>query len=143
MARKKKPQITIENLHIDDFASEGKCVTRHNDKVIFVQNAAPGDVVDIQITRDKKSYAEGKAVKFHKRSEKRIEPFCSHYGACGGCKWQHLSYEAQTRFKQKTVLDALERLGHVNVSGAEPILGSAETQYYRNKLEFTFRTNVG
>lgn len=138
MARKKKPQITIENLHIDDFASEGKCVTRHDDKVIFVQNAAPGDIVDVLITRDKKSYAEGRAVKFHELSDKRVDPFCEHYGVCGGCKWQHINYEEQLFYKQKQVKDQLERIGGLEFPEIRPIVRSEKTKYYRNKLEYTF-----
>lgn len=128
----------LENITVIDIAEQGKGVGKHQDLVLFIEKAVPGDVVDVQVTRVKKNLAEAKITAFKKHSADRTEPFCAHFGTCGGCKWQHLSYEAQTRFKQKTVLDALERLGHVDISGAEPILGSAETQYYRNKLEFTF-----
>lgn len=128
----------LENIEIIDIAEEGKGVGKHQDLVIFVEKAVPGDVVDIQIHRLKKNLAEAKITAFKKHSPDRVEPFCPHFGTCGGCKWQHLSYEAQLKYKQKTVLNALERLGKVDVSGAEPILGSAATTYYRNKLEFTF-----
>jgi len=128
----------LKNIEVIDIAEEGKGVGKHQDLVIFIEKAVPGDVVDIQITRLKKNLAEAKITSFVKHSPDRVEPFCSHFGTCGGCKWQHLSYEAQLRYKQKTVLNALERLGKVDVKDAEPILGSSETQYYRNKLEFTF-----
>ncbi|MFM6977007.1 MAG: 23S rRNA (uracil(1939)-C(5))-methyltransferase RlmD [Sphingobacteriaceae bacterium] len=128
----------LENIAVIDIAEQGKGVGKHQDLVIFIEKAVPGDVVNVQITRIKKNLAEAKITEFIQRSANRAEPFCEHFGTCGGCKWQHLSYESQTRFKQKTVLDALQRLGQVDVSKAEPILGSAQTQYYRNKLEFTF-----
>ena len=94
MARKKQ-QITLENIRIENGAAEGKCIARHNEQVIFVEGVAPGDVVDIRITRRKKSFMEGYAINFHEYSKSRVEPFCSHYGLCGGCKWQHISYEEQ------------------------------------------------
>jgi 23S rRNA (uracil1939-C5)-methyltransferase len=128
----------LKNIEVIDIAEEGKGVGKHQDLVIFIEKAVPGDVVDIQIYRLKKNLAEARITDFVKHSPDRVEPFCSHFGICGGCKWQHLSYEAQLRYKQKNVLNALERLGKVDVKNAEPILGSAETQYYRNKLEFTF-----
>lgn len=128
----------LENIEIIDIAEEGKGVGKHEDLVVFVEKAVPGDVVDIQIHRLKKNLAEAKITRFVLQSPDRIAPFCSHFGTCGGCKWQHLSYEAQLKYKQKSVLNALERLGKVDVSGAEPILGSEQTEYYRNKLEFTF-----
>lgn len=128
----------LENIEIIDIAEEGKGVGKHEDLVVFVEKAVPGDVVDIQIHRLKKNLAEAKITRFVLQSPDRIAAFCSHFGTCGGCKWQHLSYEAQLKYKQKSVLNALERLGKVDVSGAEPILGSEQTEYYRNKLEFTF-----
>lgn len=137
MARRKK-NFTIENVHIEDFAAEGKCVARHNEKVVFVQNAAPGDVVDILVTRDKKSYSEGRATKFHELSDKRAEPFCSHYGVCGGCKWQHIEYDHQLFYKEKQVKEQLTRIGDLQFPEVKPIVGSEETKYYRNKLEYTF-----
>ena len=128
----------LKNIEVIDIAEEGKGVGKHQDLVIFIEKAVPGDVVDIQLTRLKKNLAEAKITQFVQQSPDRIEPFCTHFGTCGGCKWQHLSYEAQLRYKQKAVLNALERLGKVDVKDSESILGSAETQYYRNKLEFTF-----
>jgi len=128
----------LEQIEIIDIAEEGKGVGKYQDLVIFVEKTVPGDVVNIQIHRLKKNLAEAKITAFVKHSPDRTEPFCAHFGTCGGCKWQHLSPEAQLRYKQKTVLSALERLGKVDIAGAEPILGSEKTQYYRNKLEFTF-----
>ena len=106
--------------------------------VVFVPFVAPGDVVDIQLTRKKNSYAEGKPVYFHEYSAKRAEPFCEHFGVCGGCKWQHLPYEEQLYYKQKQVYDNLTRIGKVEMEEKLPILGSERTTFYRNKLEFTF-----
>ncbi len=106
--------------------------------VIFIPYVAPGDVVDVQLTKKKHSYAEGFAVRFQKYSDLRIEPFCEHFGTCGGCKWQHLPYEEQLRFKQKQVVDNLTRIGKIDIGEVKPILGSENIQFYRNKLEFTF-----
>ena len=123
---------------ITDVAAEGKAIARVNEMVVFVPFVAPGDVVDIQLTRKKHSYAEGKAIHFHEYAEKRAVPFCEHFGVCGGCKWQHLPYEEQLKYKQKQVVDNLTRIGKVPLGEVLPILGSARTQFYRNKLEFTF-----
>ena len=128
----------MEKVTITDVAAEGKAIARVNDLVIFVPFVAPGDVVDIQLTRKKNSYAEGKAIRFHEYSDKRAEPFCEHFGVCGGCKWQHLRYEEQLRYKQKQVYDNLARIGKVEIEEKLPILGSEHTTFYRNKLEFTF-----
>lgn len=138
MARKKKQLPLLENITITDVAAEGKAIAKVNDLVVFIPFVAPGDVVDIQLTRKKHNYAEGKAVHFHKYAEERAEPFCEHFGICGGCKWQHLPYEAQLRYKQKQVLDNLTRIGKIPLEGIQPILGSQNTTFYRNKLEFTF-----
>ena len=109
-----------------------------NELVIFVPYVVPGDVVDLQVKRKKNHYAEAVAVKFHEKSPLRTEPFCSHFGVCGGCKWQCLSYEEQLKYKQKQVFDNLTRIGKVELPGFRPILGSEKTRFYRNKLEFTF-----
>ena len=138
MARKKKQLPLLEKVTITDVAAEGKAIARVNEMVVFVPFVAPGDVVDIQLTRKKHSYAEGKAVHFHEYAEKRAVPFCEHFGVCGGCKWQHLPYEEQLKYKQKQVVDNLTRIGKVPLGEVLPILGSARTQFYRNKLEFTF-----
>lgn len=138
MARKRKPLPLLEGVTITDVAAEGKALARVNDMVVFVPYVAPGDVVDIQLTRKKHSYAEGKAVAFHQYAEERAVPFCEHFGVCGGCKWQHLPYEAQLRYKHKQVIDNLTRIGKIEMEEILPILGSEHTQFYRNKLEFTF-----
>lgn len=118
--------------------AEGKCLARHNNMVIFVAGAAPGDVVDLRITRKKKKFYEAEPVHFHELSELRVQPFCEHFGTCGGCKWQHIGYDTQLHFKQKQVKDNLERIGKVPLPEFDPILGSEKTRYYRNKLEYTF-----
>ena len=128
----------LEQITITDVAAEGKALARVNDMVVFVPYVAPGDVVDLQVKRKKHSYAEAVAVKFHEYSPLRSEPFCKHFGVCGGCKWQCLKYEDQIRFKQKQVTDNLVRIGKVELPEISPILGSELTERYRNKLEFTF-----
>ena len=138
MARNKKQLPLLEKVTITDVAAEGKAIARVNEKVVFVPFVAPGDVVDIQLTRKKNSYAEGKAVYFHEYSPERAVPFCEHFGVCGGCKWQHLPYEAQLKYKHKQVIDNLTRIGKIEMEEILPILGSERTTFYRNKLEFTF-----
>ena len=138
MARKKKELPLLEQVTITDVAAEGKALARVNDMVVFVPYVVPGDVVDLQIKRKKHSYAEAVAVKFHEYSPLRSEPFCKHFGVCGGCKWQCLSYDEQIRYKQKQVTDNLVRIGKVELPEISPILGSELTERYRNKLEFTF-----
>ena len=128
----------LENILITDVAAEGKALARVNELVVFVPYVVPGDVVDLQVRRKKHNYAEAEAVKFHTYSEKRAMPFCEHYGVCGGCVWQILPYEEQLHYKQKQVVDALTRIGHVQLPEISPIIGSEKTQCYRNKLEFTF-----
>ena len=138
MARNKKQLPLLEQVTITDVAAEGKAIARVNDLVVFVPFVAPGDVVDIQLTRKKHSYAEGKAVRFHSYAPERAVPFCEHFGVCGGCKWQHLPYETQLRYKQKQVVDNLTRIGKVEIGELLPIKGARHTTFYRNKLEFTF-----
>lgn len=138
MARKKKELPLLEKVTITDVAAEGKAVAKVNELVIFVPYVVPGDVVDLQVKRKKSHYAEAVAVKFHEKSPLRTEPFCSHFGVCGGCKWQCLSYEEQLKYKQKQVFDNLTRIGKVELPEFRPILGSEKTRFYRNKLEFTF-----
>lgn len=138
MSRKKKELPILEQIEITDVAAEGKALTRVDDYVVFVPFVVPGDVVDLKITRKKHKYAEAVAVGFHKYSEKRAQPFCPHFGVCGGCKWQCLQYEEQIRYKQKQVMDNLERIGKVELPPCKPILGSQKTTEYRNKLEFGF-----
>lgn len=128
----------MEQVTITDVAAEGKALARVNDMVVFVPYVVPGDVVDLQVKRKKHSYAEAVAVKFHEYSPLRSEPFCKHFGVCGGCKWQCLKYEEQLRYKQKQVTDNLTRIGKIELPEISPILGSEQTREYRNKLEFTF-----
>lgn len=138
VARKKKELPLLEKVTITDVAAEGKALAKVNDLVVFVPYVVPGDVVDLQVKRKKNHYAEAVAVKFHEKSPMRAEPFCQHYGVCGGCKWQCLSYEDQIKYKQKQVFDNLTRIGKVELPEFRPILGSEKTKFYRNKLEFTF-----
>lgn len=138
MSRKKKELPLLEKVLITDVAAEGKALARVNDLVVFVPYVVPGDVVDLQVKRKKHSYAEAVAVKFHEYSSKRAVPFCQHYGVCGGCKWQVLPYDEQIKYKQKQIVDNLTRIGKVELPEITPILGSAKTEFYRNKLEFTF-----
>ncbi|AHM62271.1 TrmA family RNA methyltransferase [Flammeovirgaceae bacterium 311] len=137
MARLKKNQV-LEKLEIATVAAEGKCVARYEGQVIFVPNVAPGDVVDIRIIRDKKSYAEGIPVQFHSYSKLRQQPFCQHFDYCGGCKWQHLTYESQLQFKRQQVVDNLQRIGKISLPEVRPTIGSEKISMYRNKLEYTF-----
>jgi 23S rRNA (uracil1939-C5)-methyltransferase len=134
----KKPLPILEKILITGVASEGKAIAKYNDWVLFIPFVVPGDVVDIQLTRRKNSYAEGRAVFFHEYSQLRTEAFCKHYGTCGGCKWQILPYPEQIRYKQQQVTDSLTRIGKVELPEITPILGSEKVQFYRNKLEYTF-----
>lgn len=138
VTRKKKELPLLEKVTISDVAAEGKALAKVNDLVVFVPYVVPGDVVDLQVKRKKNHYAEAVAVKFYEKSPLRVEPFCQHYGVCGGCKWQCLSYEEQIKYKQKQVFDNLTRIGKIELPEFMPILGSKKTVFYRNKLEFTF-----
>jgi len=140
MSRNRKAgTVTIlPNLRIIDIAEEGKGVGKAEELVVFVDKAVPGDVADVRIMKKKKNLAEAVIETLHTSSELRTDPFCQHFGVCGGCKWQHMQYDAQLTFKYKNVEAALQRLGKVDTSSMEPILGSAENKYYRNKLEYTF-----
>ena len=128
----------MEKVTITDVAAEGKAIAKVDDLVIFVPYVVPGDIVDLQIKRKKHHYAEAEAVKFHTYSPVRAIPFCQHYGICGGCKWQILPYAEQIKYKQKQVTDNLTRIGKIELPEISPILGSQKTEFYRNKLEFTF-----
>jgi len=136
LGRKKLP--LIEKIEITDIGARGKAIARIDNFVTFVSNALPGDVVDLQITRRKKSFQEGRVVKFHEYSTRRTEPFCQHFGQCGGCRWQDLKYADQLHYKQQEVTDNLERIGQMEIPPVNPISASANQKYYRNKLEFTF-----
>lgn len=136
MSRKKKSLPVLENITITDYAAEGKALARVNELVVFVPFAVPGDVVDLQVRRKKHSYCEAEIIRFIRYSERRVKPFCQHFGICGGCKWQNIPYDEQLRMKQKQVYDQLTRIGKVNLPEFNQILGSVKTQGYRNKLEF-------
>ena len=138
MSRKKVRFSVLEQVEIGPAVAEGHCIARVENRVVFVKFAAPGDVVDIQIVAKKKNYLEGRILRFHKRSERRIQPFCSHFQTCGGCKWQHLGYEDQLVFKQQQVVDAFERIAGLHDFKVLPIIGSEKTTAYRNKLDLTF-----
>lgn len=137
MARKKK-DIILENVRIESVAAEGKALAKVDGAVLFVPFAVPGDIVDVKVTKKKKNYMEGYILRLVTPSKHRIEPFCSHFGICGGCKWQPLPYPMQLQAKQQQVYDQLVRIGHLDVPEISPIVPSDETVYYRNKLEFTF-----
>lgn len=140
MSRRKSNQ-NFEKFHqveVFDIAEEGKGVSRIDDCVVFIESSVPGDIAEIEIYRKKKNFAEAKISSLIQPSKDRVEPFCSHFGVCGGCKWQHLNYDAQLHFKEKSVQNALERIGKVDAAHIEKILPSENTLYYRNKLEYTF-----
>ena len=138
MARKKANYPLLEGLEITALAAEGKAMGHWNDVVVFVPMTVPGDVVDVQIRCKRRRYMEGFVVRYVRKSAQRAEPFCEHFGVCGGCKWQILPYAQQLKYKQQQVADQLSRIGHLELPGIMPILGSEKTRYYRNKLEFTF-----
>ncbi len=141
MGRKKKNYI-FENVEVIDAGARGKSVAKAPDgRVIFLTNAIPGDVVDIQTGRKRKAYFEGSAIKFHKYSDRRATPKCTHFEHCGGCKWQHMKYEDQLHFKEKEVVQNLQRIGHLELENISPILGCEEAYFYRNKMEFSFSSN--
>ena len=138
MKPNKKKLPILENVEIVDAGAEGQSIARVNEMVVFVSGAVPGDVVDVQLTRKKNRFAEGKAINILKPSAKRTVPHCQHFGVCGGCKWQNMSYEWQLHYKQKQVSDNLTRIGKIELPPILPIIGSKEQYYYRNKLEFSF-----
>jgi len=138
LGRKKYKKKIIENVEIIDVVAEGKCLAKQDDMVIFVTGVIPGDIVDVLINKKKPNYLEGRPLKFHKYSKKRIDAFCKHFGICGGCKWQNLPYELQTKYKQKQVSDNFAHLGKFIFPDVMPILKSPKTINYRNKLEYTF-----
>ena len=141
MSRKKK-KAPLHNILIEAYAAEGKSIARLDEgKVLFVDNVIPGDVVDVAIIKDKKSWAQGKTLRLVTPSPQRIEPFCQHFGVCGGCKWQMLPYSQQLIYKQQQVADQLSRIGHVELPELQTIMGSPHERLYRNKLEFTFSTH--
>lgn len=138
MARKNKVLPILENIEITGIAAEGKAIARVNDIVVFVSQVVPGDVVDLQVTKKKSHFMEARVIAFRSYSPTRVESKCRHFGICGGCKWQMLPYEEQLNFKQQQVVDHLTRIGKIELPDISPIIGSAKTEFYRNKLEFTF-----
>ena len=139
MSRKITKKQIFEHIEVLDAGAKGKTIAKAPDgKVIFLPNAVPGDIVDIQTFKKRKAYYEGKAVAFHKLSDKRTTPVCEHFGVCGGCKWQDMAYEYQLYYKQKEVTNNLTRIGHVQLPEVTPILGCKNPYFYRNKMEFSF-----
>ncbi len=134
----KKKNIVLENLLVTGYAAEGKCLAKHEGKVIFMENAVPGDIVTVRLIKNKKDWAVGQVLKITGFSQERIEPFCPHFGICGGCQWQMLPYAKQLEYKQDQVVQSLRRIGKIEMPEIRPILGSERTTGYRNKLEYTF-----
>ncbi len=141
MSRKHKSQEIIENVPVSDIADDGKAVGKIDDLVIFISHAVPGDVVDVCVTKKRKKYVESIPVRFTHYSEWRVQPVCSHFGICGGCKWQDFDYQQQLIYKHKNVSDCLIRIGKLNVPNIAPVMPADPIYYYRNKLEFTFSSN--
>lgn len=137
---RRKQHKNLEKLLVEDYAAEGKSLARQDGKVIFIENVVPGDVVDVRLSKNKKDWAEGHPLYFHSYSNERVEPFCIHFGVCGGCQWQMLPYEKQLQYKQQQVYDNLKRIGKILLPELSPIVGADETRFYRNKLEYTFST---
>ena len=135
---RKKRNVILEGLEVSSYAAGGKSIAKVDGKVIFIEGAVPGDIVDVRISKNKKDWAEGKAIRIKSLSKERVDPFCNHFGICGGCKWQMLPYAKQLEYKQDEVTQQMKRIGKVNLPEMQPIAGAKETIYYRNKLEFTF-----
>ncbi|MFN7792739.1 MAG: class I SAM-dependent RNA methyltransferase [Cyclobacteriaceae bacterium] len=131
----------LDNITIETMAAEGKCIAKHDGLVIFIQGGAPGDVVEIELTKIKSSFLEGRVTQIRNLSPHRAQPFCTHFGLCGGCSWQHINYNTQLQYKQQQVIDNLERLGGLQLPVVSPIVASAKTDHYRNKLDYTFTAN--
>ena len=136
--RKKNKNITLANVLVEHYAAEGKSLARVDGKVIFIENAVPGDIVDLKLSKNKKDWAEGFITAFREYSPDRVEPFCAHFGVCGGCRWQMLPYPLQLQYKQQQVADVLQRIGKVTLPEIRPILGAPASVQYRNKMEYTF-----
>jgi 23S rRNA (uracil1939-C5)-methyltransferase len=136
--RRKNKNITLSNVLVEDYAAEGRSLARVEGKVIFIENAIPGDIVDVKLSKIKKDWAEGFITAWHRYSTDRVEPFCSHFGVCGGCRWQMLPYPKQLQYKQQQVIDNLERIGKIALPAISPILGAEQNTRYRNKIEYTF-----
>jgi 23S rRNA (uracil1939-C5)-methyltransferase len=138
--RKQRKTVVLEKVLVQDYAAEGKSLARVDGKVIFIEGAVPGDVVDVQLSKNKADWAEGHTVHIHSLSSDRVTPFCEHFGVCGGCQWQMLPYEKQLFYKQKQVTDNLTRIAKINLPEIAPIIGADFTRGYRNKMEYTFAT---
>jgi 23S rRNA (uracil1939-C5)-methyltransferase len=138
--RKQRKTVVLEKILVQDYAAEGRSLARVDGKVVFIEGAVPGDVVDVQLSKNKTDWAEGHTVKIHELSADRVTPFCQHFGVCGGCQWQMLPYEKQLFYKQKQVGDNLGRIGKIPLPEMNQIIGADQTRQYRNKLEYTFAT---
>lgn len=138
--RKQRKTVVLEKVLVQDYAAEGKSLARVDGKVVFIEGAVPGDVVDVQLSKNKADWAEGHTVHIHNLSSDRVTPFCEHFGVCGGCQWQMLPYEKQLFYKQKQVTDNLTRIAKINLPEIAPIIGADFTRGYRNKMEYTFAT---
>ena len=138
--RKRSENIILENVPVTAYAAEGRSLARVEGKVVFIENAVPGDVVDVKLSKSKKDWAEGFAINIRKYSDDRVQPFCSHFGICGGCQWQMLPYEKQLQYKQQQVEDNLQRIGKLALPPVSRILGAGKSTHYRNKMEYTFGT---
>ncbi|HET6769629.1 MAG TPA: 23S rRNA (uracil(1939)-C(5))-methyltransferase RlmD [Chitinophagaceae bacterium] len=136
--RRKKKNIILERVLVEDYAAEGKSIARVDGKVVFIEKVVPGDVVDVKLSKSKKDWAEGYPLQFHSFSEERTEPFCQHFGVCGGCQWQMLPYDKQLFYKRRQVEDNLKRIGKIDLPQIPPVVGCDKTKWYRNKLEYTF-----
>ncbi len=138
--RKQRKTVVLEKILVQDYAAEGKSLARVDGKVVFIEGAVPGDIVDVQLSKNKADWAEGHTIHIHELSADRVTPFCEHFGVCGGCQWQMLPYEKQLFYKQKQVTDNLTRIAKVALPSIEPIIGADFTEQYRNKMEYTFAT---
>ena len=138
--RKQRKTVVLEKVLVQDYAAEGKSLARVDGKVVFIEGAVPGDVVDVQLSKNKADWAEGHTIHFHSYASDRVTPFCQHFGVCGGCQWQMLPYEKQLFYKQKQVTDNLTRIAKINLPEIAPIIGAKQTEGYRNKMEYTFAT---
>ncbi|MDE6130010.1 MAG: TRAM domain-containing protein, partial [Muribaculaceae bacterium] len=138
MSRKRKPLPILEGVNICDVAAEGNAIAKVDGMVVFVPFAAPGDIADIRLRKKKKSYAEGTISRLIQPGAIRVAPICEHFTICGGCRWQHLPYDFQLKCKQQQVEDALQRIAKVELPEISQILGSSQTEAYRNKMEYTF-----
>ncbi|MDC1022455.1 23S rRNA (uracil(1939)-C(5))-methyltransferase RlmD [Schleiferiaceae bacterium] len=141
MGRRNRRIPNLERMQLTDIGNKGKALGRHDERVVFVTGGVPGDVVDVQVTKKRRNYLEGKVIKIHEYSPDRVEPECQYFGICGGCKWQNLDYSKQLEYKEKEVRENLKKIGHVTPEEFQPILGSTQRYFYRNKLEFSFTDN--